>query len=97
MLLPGCAKLDSHDGILLVAPMWRAHSVRPGTHEAKASDFDPGQHYANFVVTTPQNGPGFYIPPAWIINAFGQPAHTYHYSVWTIMTWNKNLLAEVHQ
>jgi hypothetical protein len=88
-------KLDSHGSILLVAPTWRAHSVRPGTHEAKASDFDPGQHYANFVVTTAQNGPAFYIPPAWIINAFGQPAHTYHYGVWTIMTWNKNLLNEL--
>ena len=42
-----------------------------------------------------QDGSGFYIPPAWIINAFGRPAHTYHYGVWTIMTWNKNLLREV--
>jgi hypothetical protein len=88
-------RLDSHGTIMLVAPTWRAHAVRPGTHEAKASDFDPGQHYANFVVTTTQDGPAFYIPPAWIINAFGQPAHTYHYGVWTIMTWNKNLLDEV--
>jgi len=87
--------LDSHGSILLAAPTWRAHSVRPGTHETQASDFDPGQHYANFVVTTTQDGPAFYIPPAWIINAFGQPAHTYHYGVWTIMTYDNNLLDEV--
>jgi hypothetical protein len=84
--------LDSHGSILLVAPAWSAHSVRPGTHETKASEFDPGQHYANFVVTTTQDGPAFYIPPAWIINTFGQPAHAYHYGVWTIMTYDKNLL-----
>ncbi len=87
--------LDSHGAILLLAPTWRADSVTPGKHEAKAADFDPAQHYANFVVTTQQDGPAFYIPPAWIIRAFGPPAHTYHYSVWTIMTWNTNLLTEV--
>jgi hypothetical protein len=70
--------------------------VQPGTHEAKASDFDPGRHYANFVVSTTQYGPGFYIPPAQIIRVFGPPARTYHYGVWTIMTWNKNLLADIH-
>lgn len=87
--------LDSHGSILLAAPAWRAYSVWPGTHETKASDFDPGQHYANFVVTTTQDGPAFSIPPAWIINVFGQPAHTYHYGVWTIMTYDNNLLDEV--
>jgi hypothetical protein len=87
--------LDSHGSILLAAPTWRAYSVRPGTHETKASDFDPGQHDANFVVTTTQDGPAFYIPPAWIINTFGQPAHAYHDGVWTIMTYDKNLLDEV--
>ena len=88
--------LDSHGSILLVAPTWRAHSIRPGTHEAKTSDFNPRQHYANFVVTTPHNGPEFYIPPDQIINLFGPPAHTYHYGSWTIMSWNKNLLAKIH-
>jgi hypothetical protein len=87
--------LDSHGSILLLAPVWRPHAVRPGTHEAKTPDFDPARHHANFVVTTMQDGSGFYIPPAWIINAFGRPAHTYHYGPWTIMTWNKNLLREV--
>ena len=50
---------------------------------------------ANFIVTTQQDGPAFYIPPARIIAAFGEPAHTYHFETWTIMTWNKNLLREV--
>ena len=87
--------LDSHGALLVAAPTWRADSVRPGTHEAKASDFSPRQHDATFVVTTDQDGPAFFIPPAWIIHAFGKPAHTYHYEVWTIMTYDKNLLNQV--
>ena len=87
--------LDSHGSILLVAPTWRANSVRPGSHEAKASDFDPALHDANFVVTTEQDGPAFYLPPAWIARAFGPPAHTYHYGVWTILTYDRNLLDEI--
>jgi hypothetical protein len=88
-------KIDSHDTIQLSAPTWRANGVYPGKHLAKSSDFDPRAHYANFVVTTTQDGAAFYIPPAWIIHAFGPPAHTYHYESWTIMTWNKNLLTEL--
>jgi hypothetical protein len=84
--------LDSHGAIHVSAPTWRPTGVRPGRHEARTSDFDPRAHDANFVVTTTQDGPAFYIPPAWIIRAFGPPAHTYHYKYWTIMTWNKNLL-----
>lgn len=88
--------LDSHGAIQVYAPTWRSYAVWAGTHEAKASQFDPGRHDANFVVTTTQDGPAFYLPPAWIIRAFGQPADTYHYGAWTIMTWNKNLLADIH-
>jgi hypothetical protein len=88
-------RLDSRNAIALLAPAWSPGAVRPGKHEAKASDFDPGRHYADFVVTTKQDGPAFYIPPAWITRAFGPPAHTYHYRAWTIMTYDKNLLTEV--
>ena len=28
------------------------------------------------------------------IRIFGEPVHTYHYEVWTIMTYNKNLLTD---
>ena len=87
--------LDSHGSIRVLAPTWRPHAVRPGTHEANAADFNPRHHYADFVVTTTQDGPGFYIPPAWVIDNFGKPAHVYHYGVWTIMTYDKNLLDEL--
>jgi hypothetical protein len=87
--------LDSHGSLQVYAPFWSASTVKPGTHETKASQFDPSLHDANFVVSTSVDGPAFYIPPAWIIRDFGPPAHTYHYGVWTIMTYNQNLLAEL--
>ena len=79
--------IDSHGRLQVYAPYWNARTVRPGTHETEASQFDPRLHDATFVVSTNQNGPAFYLPPAWIIRDFGPPAHVYHYQVWTIMTW----------
>jgi hypothetical protein len=87
--------LDSGGKLQVYAPAWRTASVHPGTHETKASEFDPRLHDANFIVTTQQDGPAFYLPPARIIAAFGKPAHTYHFETWTIMTWNKNLLTDL--
>jgi hypothetical protein len=89
--------LDSGGKLQVYAPVWWRASVHPGTHEAKRSDFDPRLHSANFVVTTRQDGPGFFIPPARITGDLGKPAHTYHFESWTIMVWNKNLLAELAQ
>jgi hypothetical protein len=87
--------LDSGGRVQLFAPTWRSTSVRPGTHEAEASQFDPGRHDATFVVTTQQDGPAFWIPPARVARIFGPPVHTYHYQAWTIMTYDKNLLTDV--
>jgi hypothetical protein len=87
--------LDSHGSLQVYAPFWSASTVKPGTHETKASQFDPSLHDANFVISTSVNGPAFYVPPAWIIRDFGPPSRTYHYGVWTIMTYNQNLLAEL--
>lgn len=83
--------LDSGGSIQVRAPKWYPWGATPSTYESKDSWFSP-QHYANFVVTTRQDGVGFYIPPAWIIVAFGPSAHTYHDGVYTIMVYNKNLL-----
>jgi hypothetical protein len=89
--------LDSGGAVHLYAPGWFAGRVVPGWHEAKASDFDPKAHDANFVVTTHQDGENFFIPTTWIIRAFGEPARIYHYRAWTIMTWRKNLLTELRR
>src|ERR1700722_379749 len=87
--------LDSHGSLQVYAPFWTATALRAGTHETKASQFDPSLHDADFVISTSVNGPAFYLPPARIIRDFGQPARTYRYGVWTIMTYHQNLLAEL--
>ena len=52
--------------------------------EANAAWYDPQSHYANFVITEAPSGV--------YEQAFGRPAHIYHYQQYTIMVWRKNLL-----
>ena len=67
--------------------------------------YDPRREYANFVVlyegsagTPPFNGftgvPPFTYEKE-VLATFGQPARTYHDGQYTIMVWNKNLLADM--
>ena len=91
----GSVELASHGTVMMAVPfLHQDYASRGNLFEGTAANFDPRRHYVNFVVTTKQDGPTFYIEPSWFIHIFGQPAHTYHYEVWTIMTWNKNLLDE---
>ena len=89
-------ELVSRGTISVTVPWFHPDYVIRGLlFEEKASAFDPRRHYANFVVTTMQDGPAGYIHPSWVSRAFGKPAHIYHYQAWTIITWNKNLLDEI--
>jgi hypothetical protein len=67
--------------------------------------YDPRHQYANFVVlyhgvtgTPPFTGftgvPAFYYPKE-VLATFGKPARTYHDGAYTILVWNKNLLADM--
>jgi hypothetical protein len=86
----------SHGAVMVTVPWFHPDFVSRGNlFEQDAASFDPRKHYANFVVTTMQDGSAFYIQPSWIIRDFGKPAHVYHYQSWTIMTWNKNLLKNI--
>jgi hypothetical protein len=85
--------LDSGGKIQLRALSWRPRPVHRYVYEAKSSWFDPRLNYANFVVTTRQDGRRFYLPDQPVVTAFGPPVRTYHYGVYTIMVWNKNLLS----
>jgi hypothetical protein len=89
-------ELFSGGTVSVTVPWFHPDYVARGAlFEENVSAFDPRRHYANFVVTTRQDGPVGYINPSWAIRAFGKPAHIYHYQAWTIITWNKNLLDEV--
>jgi hypothetical protein len=69
--------------------------LAPGPHEYNLNWYDPRAHDANFVVLL--NAPGALDPMtrAQAVAAFGQPAHEYHYKMFEILTWNKNLLTQL--
>ncbi len=64
--------------------------------ESKHSWYDPRSHWAHFVVADSQ--PGFFhhwVPYGSVRAKFGRPVRTYHVGQYTIMVWDKNLLAQL--
>jgi hypothetical protein len=87
--------LDSGGRVHLVAVSWRADKSVPRAYQSEASWYDPGLHYANFVVNTGADQPPAVIPSGDLRQAFGRPAKIYHDGPYTILVWNKNLLADL--
>jgi hypothetical protein len=87
--------LDSGGRVHLVAVSWGAHKSVPRAYQSESSWYEPQLHYANFVVNTGADQPPAVIPPRDLRNAFGPPAEIYHDGPYTIMVWNKNLLADL--
>jgi hypothetical protein len=50
--------------------------------------FDPATRSANFVLSMP----GDVVSPARAALAFGRPARVYHFGLYTILVWNRNIL-----
>jgi hypothetical protein len=73
--------------------------LAPYPWEAKSSWYDPGPHWANFLVTSSK--PGFFNhwqPRQGVLPALGRPVRTYHTGHYTVYVYDKNLLAELsHQ
>jgi hypothetical protein len=88
--------LDSDNKVQVRVVSWQPGGPVPRSYQSAASWFDPDTHYANFVLDTKADGLPQYIPPQEIVAAFGKPVKTYRYGPFTIMVWNKNLLAELH-
>ena len=64
--------------------------------EVRDSWYDPSAHYANFVVLVPPPaGFGRYPTVASVRRTFGQPAQIYYLGQYTILVWDKNLLADL--
>jgi hypothetical protein len=74
---------------------WQNDNVTGGPREFEKSWYDPTLHDANFVILI--NPPVPIDPIAlWEVRvAFGKPAHVYHFSRYTIMVFNKNLLTDL--
>jgi hypothetical protein len=79
--------------------------LRPARPLVESTWFDPRLHYANFVVLyrgpigtppfTAFTGVTSFDLTAKVLATFGKPAQTYHYERYTILVWNKNLLADM--
>ena len=71
-------------------------TLRPDLWLAKPAWYDPAAQQANFVVLS--STPGFmnnWEPRALISKYFGRPAHVYKFGPYTVMVWNRNLLASL--
>ena len=87
--------LDSGDRVHLLGVSWGADKSVPRIYQSEVSWYDPTLHYANFVVNTGADKPQVIIPSGDLLKAFGRPAKVYQYGPYTIMVWNKNLLADL--
>jgi len=71
-------------------------TLAPDLWLAKPAWYDPAAQRANFVVLS--STPGFmnnWEPRALISKYFGRPAHVYNFGPYTVMVWDKNLLASL--
>jgi hypothetical protein len=72
------------------------YTLRRDLWMAKASWYDPKEHYANFVVLDRQPGTFSHWEPRFLIRKyFGVPARTYRTGPYTIMVWDRNLLKAI--
>jgi hypothetical protein len=87
--------LDSGGRVHLLGVSWGANKSVPRIYQSDVSWYDPKLHYANFIVNTGADKPQAIIPSGDWLKAFGPPAKTYQYGPYTILVWNKNLLADL--
>jgi hypothetical protein len=74
---------------------WEGSYVAGGPEEFDKSWYDPTLHYANFVVLINPPAPIDPIALREVRVSFGKPQHIYHFSRYTIMVFNKNLLTDL--
>jgi hypothetical protein len=87
--------LDSGGRIQVREPSWPRGHAAPGSYESNASWYNPRLHSANFFVTvTGPNGMKSFLYHDALVS-FGPPAHVYRFRNYIIMTWHKNLLADL--
>jgi hypothetical protein len=88
--------LDSDGRVAIRTASWRTTGAVPRNFESKASWYDPRVSYANFILSNSADGNNVSVVPMRDILPFaGPPARIYHYKTFTIMVWNKNLLADL--
>jgi hypothetical protein len=84
--------LLSGDRVQVVPVCGGAGGFTPEVWEGKASWYDPARHYANFLVIGAPSTCN-YATVAQARSVFGPSARTYHVAGYTVLVWDKNLLA----
>jgi hypothetical protein len=83
--------LDTHGAIAMGSVRPDPGGLAPWHWASDLRLFNPATHSADFVVAMP----GDDITPARATLAFGRPARVYHFQIYTIMVWNKNILRDL--
>ena len=88
--------LDTGGAVAVRAVLVHGTQITSDYWEVRSAWFRPASGYANFIVLVPAPA-GFrrYPTVASVRRTFGQPAHIYYFRSFTIMVWNKNLLADL--
>ena len=87
--------LDAGGRVRLLTVSWLPSGGVPRVYQSTVSWYSAKAHYANFVVTGTADGSADLIPRREILALAGPPARTYHFQAFTIMVWDKNLLADL--
>jgi hypothetical protein len=87
--------LDSGGRAQLLVTSFHRSGAAAEAYQSKASWYDPRLHDANFVVSTRVNGANSYISYRKVVADFGPPERIYRFRDYTIMVWDKNLLADL--
>jgi len=69
--------------------------LAPGPHEYDTDWYDQKTHSASFVVLLNKPAALDWMSTAQARAAFGAPAHVYHFKMYEILTWDKNLLTQL--
>ena len=83
--------LDAHGAITMGSVGPDPGGLAPWHWEMDMRLVNPATHSANFVLSMP----GDVVTPARAVLAFGRPARVYHFQIYTILVWNKNILRDL--
>jgi hypothetical protein len=87
--------LDSGGRVQLLVTSFHRSGAAADAYQSKASWYDPKLHDATFVVSTWANGANSYVSYRKVLDDFGRPERIYRFREYTIMVWDKNLLADL--
>jgi hypothetical protein len=87
--------LDSGGRAQLLVTSFHRSGAAAEAYQSKASWYDPRLHDATFVVSTMANGANSYVSYRKVLDDFGRPERIYRFRGYTIMVWDKNLLADL--